>query len=764
MRTTKLSFPYMLCLHLVCILVYALPIFVWKSPLDQGLAVLDEVHIVTPEHKDIYFEPPVSKYNTSTTATCGNNHSPSWQDSLDCWYQNMVGWTRVQLELIRNDQLWTNDYWGRPMSSHSSHKSWRPWTVLSFRYLRFSLGESDVDTHRLINVLLHALVSELVALLAVALVTPYRKYYQQPAQTHNPQSSSSSYAFWLYTWTKLLFVCHPTHVEVTANAANRPHLIAVAAACLVAHPQTPLILVFLPSLVIGFLSAETFLFAMVPATLTLLLIQYPQQERKRAQQNSSLPQRSAWSVLLSDTLATVGQSSLRIGTMFVISLLYYGGRHALDWLSIPTGLIRPAENPYYRLTGRDRFIHYAYVTALHIAKSWDLDWVGFSHEYGHECLRRFESWSDVRLLIPLSVLLILGVLPLVWFFLLGHAATCFPVIAATPSPTVQTQESSSSTPVATDSSSAAPTLPPVELQPPQQHSQVRPVWSLSFVLWLFHLSWLATLFPIMGIVKVGTFVADRIVVPSTVSVCILVAHFLASWLDVAEAGQPALTKSRRKRRHKPPAPFPLTTILGRFVSRHWRILFALFLWMGAWRRVWLRTWDWMDPLPLLQSSIRTCPQSAKSHLEVSKIYSGLYPDLYNLTQARWHLQQVERIDPTYCDVHFQYAHVALQQEDASLLELEERLTKALPCPYTMGAAMALWKQYWQVATAMSSSSNNLDMMQSIPERQADYQAHYAQAAAEREEEEQREHEEWSKSRTASWQWWNWVQVWTRGAT
>jgi len=88
---------------------------------------------------------------------------------------------------------------------------------------------------------------------------------------------------------------------------------------------------------------------------------------------------------------------------------------------------------------------------------------------------------------------------------------------------------------------------------------------------------------------------------------------------------------------------------------------------------------------LLESSLRTCPRYAKAHLEYSKIFSGLYPEFYNLTKSRWHIDQARKHDPEYCDVYQQYAHVAVQQN--SYHEFEESITKALTCPFTMGGAM-----------------------------------------------------------------------------
>ena len=73
--------------------------------------------------------------------------------------------------------LWANDFWGTPMSKEQSHKSYRPLTVLTFRW-NFWWGETDPIGYHLINVVLHGLVTclyfrvcrQLVASSSVSLV------------------------------------------------------------------------------------------------------------------------------------------------------------------------------------------------------------------------------------------------------------------------------------------------------------------------------------------------------------------------------------------------------------------------------------------------------------------------------------------------------------------------------------------------------------------------------------------------------------------
>ncbi|GKY91343.1 hypothetical protein MPSEU_000106500 [Mayamaea pseudoterrestris] len=537
-------------LHFFCLFIYLLPMLL-PHAFHQGRPVLDEMHLTAAEHHDV----------NSPSATLA--------------------------------EIFTNDYWGRPMNATNSHKSWRPLSVLSFRHLKGGRLFKDLMAHRLVNVITHAAVAELVGLLAVKMLP-----------THvNPTL--------LRLFTKLLFALHPTHVEVTANAANRPHLFAVLASVLLCdadlHP-----LLFLVALVCGYLSCETFLFQVPAAGVTLAGLVYiqlyhgPKQLRQR---------KSLWKQLLTVLNIVWWRLLLLIASGFA----YYAFRHSRDWLSIPEGLIRPAENPFYEFVGEERFRNYLFVVAIHILKSWDLDIIGFSHEYGRACIKPLDDWNDFRMAIPAALIASFALILLVLLF--------------------------------------------------QQRR--RSVLSMSLILYLVHLAWMVTLFPISGIVKVGTFIADRVVVASTVSICILVANGLSSWVSV---------RARKTTRWK-------LIVLG---------MVGLFMWL----RIHRRTIDWMDSKMLLESSLKTCPRFAKAHLETSKIYSGLYPQLLNVTKSRWHLQQVEQIDPDFCDVHQQFAYVAIQENNHD--EFETRLAKSLFCPFTMGASVPMWQSYWEQTLRQST--------------------------------------------------------------
>ena len=54
--------------------------------------------------------------------------------------------------------LFANDFWGTPMSKEQSHKSYRPLTVLTFRW-NYWFGETNPLGYHLVNIILHGLVT-----------------------------------------------------------------------------------------------------------------------------------------------------------------------------------------------------------------------------------------------------------------------------------------------------------------------------------------------------------------------------------------------------------------------------------------------------------------------------------------------------------------------------------------------------------------------------------------------------------------------------
>ena len=90
--------------------------------------------------------------------------------------------------------MFSNDFWGHPISDPESHKSYRPLTILSFRLNYWIHGLSPGGYHG-VNVLVHSIVCVLVHY--VLMVAGVRRNVS-----------------WL---TALLFTVHPIHTEVVCT-------------------------------------------------------------------------------------------------------------------------------------------------------------------------------------------------------------------------------------------------------------------------------------------------------------------------------------------------------------------------------------------------------------------------------------------------------------------------------------------------------------------------------------------------------------------
>ena len=475
-------------------------------------------------------------------------------------------------------QVLQNDYWGRPIHANSSHKSWRPFSVLLLRYLS-NTGEAGFLTwitmkpillQRIVNVILHTVTAHLVGSLAPKVFPSNNPWIRKTTQ-----------------WVAfLLFTLHPAHVEVVANVANRPHVLALLCSLLTVHATR--IEVIILAWTIGLLSCETMVFQLPAVLLTATIVRWRVESQR-------------------DISSLLVEMIPRYVIWIALTAIYLIGRFLWGTLSIPTALLERAEAPFHDLKGMERVVSYSYIVALHIGKSFGIDPLGFAHEYGYACVDPIQSLADFRLLAPL---LILAMIASLIFEIKERRSMGFSLVVITA------------------------------------------------------LAWMATLFPISGFVKVGTFIADRMVMPSTVVVSVF-------------GGYAAAVRIVNSKSHR--------LVL---------VLLLAFFFVGFWTpRVWQRTKDWTDHKLLFDRTRETCPNSAKNLLQLSKVRSGSG----GLQHVDWDkslelVQQAQQADPYFCRVHFQFAHIYLKQE--RYRDVEYHLTRAVDCPTSASQALDLWNKYW----------------------------------------------------------------------
>jgi len=89
----------------------------------------------------------------------------SYINSFDCQFVFDDISAIVNNRYVRTNEttLWPifqNDYWGTPITSEHSHKSYRPLTVITFRLNYLINGLNPIGYH-VVNVLLHVIVTKL---------------------------------------------------------------------------------------------------------------------------------------------------------------------------------------------------------------------------------------------------------------------------------------------------------------------------------------------------------------------------------------------------------------------------------------------------------------------------------------------------------------------------------------------------------------------------------------------------------------------------
>jgi len=100
--------------------------------------------------------------------------------------------------------LFTNDFWGTPLSHSGSHKSYRPLCSITFKFNALWSGFHPYSFH-LVNVLLHSLATYLFVAFA---------------KTTFPGSRSSVF------FSAMIFALHPIHSEAVAGIVGRADILA----------------------------------------------------------------------------------------------------------------------------------------------------------------------------------------------------------------------------------------------------------------------------------------------------------------------------------------------------------------------------------------------------------------------------------------------------------------------------------------------------------------------------------------------------------
>ncbi|XP_040847101.1 protein O-mannosyl-transferase TMTC4 [Ochotona curzoniae] len=112
--------------------------------------------------------------------------------------------------------LWLHDFWGSRLSSNSSHKSYRPLAVLTFRFNYYLSGGSYPMGFHVVNIILHGGVSVLMVDVFSVLFGGLQ-FTSKGRRVHLAPRASLLAA--------LLFAVHPVHTECVAGVVGRADLL-----------------------------------------------------------------------------------------------------------------------------------------------------------------------------------------------------------------------------------------------------------------------------------------------------------------------------------------------------------------------------------------------------------------------------------------------------------------------------------------------------------------------------------------------------------
>uniref|UniRef100_A0A8C4QE13 dolichyl-phosphate-mannose--protein mannosyltransferase n=1 Tax=Eptatretus burgeri TaxID=7764 RepID=A0A8C4QE13_EPTBU len=115
-------------------------------------------------------------------------------------------------------QLFKHDFWGSPLNLNSSHKSYRPLTVLTFRLNYLLSGGLDSRGFHLGNILLHMVVCCMFYDVCCLLACHPSAQPQQTCSQRAPEAFLAA----------LLFAVHPVHTEAVAGIVGRADLLCAA--------------------------------------------------------------------------------------------------------------------------------------------------------------------------------------------------------------------------------------------------------------------------------------------------------------------------------------------------------------------------------------------------------------------------------------------------------------------------------------------------------------------------------------------------------
>jgi tetratricopeptide (TPR) repeat protein len=565
--------------------------------------------------------------------------------------------------------LFAHDFWGQDMASEQSHKSYRPVTVLVFRWtaqlwrlgwrLGWWGGDDGDDSgaaslptttfsspsvppwlHPLpfhaLAVLLHCTASALVFHVALWLLSKRRAPPRSSPPPHLPPTAAALAA-------ALLFALHPVHTEAVAGivgsaealaavfalAALRLYGSAAAAAANGDDEQHqnhhwPRVTAALLLALLSALSKETGATVLGSMALYDVLVALPPlpAANSRQRQRQLLRVLACFSTLalyvcLRAQVASSDGSSTSPGDHLV---------RIYRRVENPIAFEREADTRLFSALHLHALYAGLLVFPLRLSADWSFECVpmtpppwriekGFSASFLHHHARWLALYGALAWVVAAARPLQLAA---------GLVRAWWRAVLVGVGPSSSFSSSSKKKKQADNDA---------DDKQDDDNQTARRRWRLFVVLALI----VAPFFPASNaLFYVGTYIGERLLYLPSVGFCLLVADALFP-ADADAAAAPA-NKATATKTPPPPPPPPKTRIL---------LILSLLLTLYA-ARTYARNMDWRDESALFASALRVCPRSAKALLN-SGVLARRRTDG---DEALRLFQRAREVDPTYCEVSY----------------------------------------------------------------------------------------------------------------
>jgi protein O-mannosyl-transferase len=501
-------------------------------------------------------------------------------------------------------QLWANDFWGRPLTNHNSHKSWRPLTILTFRW-NYYFAELNAQYYHLTNLFLHIINTLLVCIssffffffffffiYSFFIFSPLNSLTSQvmslnffitsllltPSQSNPSQPTTSPTATSPLTYTPhiaafisgLLFGVHSVHVEAVTGVVGRAELLScffviLCFYCSIRALHSPS---FIHS-VCGMCGAAIFFFCGVLSKETsvtvlgwigvydLFCYTLPLIFTKKSSLTNTSPHSNTLNIL------TPFLYRFFILIFFFITYLILRVSVMSETFSFTDAtlqhslLIRKTENPFHFISHPiARILSKLYIQAKYALLL--LYPQQLCAEWSYNCIPAIRDLTDFRIIAII--------------FLITFCLCTFYLLL---------------------------TAPPL----------YRPC--LLYFLWciIAHTPGSGLFFTL------GTLVAERLMYLPSVGYCLFIGHLSAiCMLRMAEKEKKKKKKKNNNNNKK--------IDIGEWVWKCGEIIFILYvIWSIFFMsyRTWQRNIDWVSDKSLFLAAIETCPESAKMHRQVGQV-------------------------------------------------------------------------------------------------------------------------------------------------